>query len=264
MFRLQESGLGSQDILSEKPWKLKRKNMLDHFYIRGKRQHTFKAIWSRKNFHKFFFKFCSKLFRIIWNIIKTFKNFIFSLYKKKCGCEILVVRDSFRYLPPLSHNIVAYLIDCSFNPILFISDKASVSSESSKESLAFPASSISRRRGSLQVAGRENTAGQQQARSRSVETRVVEDAASRIPALGSPAASTSRARTRSSTSLEDAEPTVDTTGVLANISGVFFFFSDAFLLLARSLGRPSMNASPIPIEYNTYGITGVTIICDGT
>ena len=244
--------------------------MLESFLHQGKKatyvfcvNHPFQAIWSRKNFHKFFFKFCSKLFRIIWNIIKTFKNFIFSLYKKKCGCEILVVRDSFRYLPPLSHNIVAYLIDCSFNPILFISDKASVSSESSKESLAFPASSISRRRGSLQVAGRENTAGQQQARSRSVETRVVEDAASRIPALGSPAASTSRARTRSSTSLEDAEPTVDTTGVLANISGVFFF-SDAFLLLARSLGRPSMNASPIPIEYNTYGITGVTIICDGT
>merc|ERR1711860_51651 len=30
MFRLQESGLGSQDILSEKPWKLK-KNMLESF-----------------------------------------------------------------------------------------------------------------------------------------------------------------------------------------------------------------------------------------
>ena len=25
LFRLQESGLGSQDILSEKPWKLKKK-----------------------------------------------------------------------------------------------------------------------------------------------------------------------------------------------------------------------------------------------
>ena len=25
MFRLQESGLGSQDILSEKPWKLRKK-----------------------------------------------------------------------------------------------------------------------------------------------------------------------------------------------------------------------------------------------
>ena len=37
--RLQESGLGSQD-LSEKPWKLK-KNMLESFYIRGKRQHMF-------------------------------------------------------------------------------------------------------------------------------------------------------------------------------------------------------------------------------
>ena len=54
LFRLQESGLGSQDILSKKPWKLK-KNMLESFlHEGGKRQHMvfcinhpFRAIWSR-------------------------------------------------------------------------------------------------------------------------------------------------------------------------------------------------------------------------
>ena len=63
MFRLQESGLGSQDILSEKPWKLK-KNMLESFLHQGKKatyvfcvNQPFQAIWSGKNFHKFFLKF---------------------------------------------------------------------------------------------------------------------------------------------------------------------------------------------------------------
>ena len=41
LFRLQESGLGSQDILSEKPWKLKNKICWNHFYIRGKRPRMF-------------------------------------------------------------------------------------------------------------------------------------------------------------------------------------------------------------------------------
>ena len=38
-----ESGLGSQDILTEKPWKLKKKEKKcwHHFYIRGKRQRMF-------------------------------------------------------------------------------------------------------------------------------------------------------------------------------------------------------------------------------
>ena len=36
LFRLQEPGLGSQDILSEKPWKLK-KNMLESFLHQGKK-----------------------------------------------------------------------------------------------------------------------------------------------------------------------------------------------------------------------------------
>ena len=40
LFRLHESSLGSQDILSEKPWKLEKKICWNHFYIRGKRQHT--------------------------------------------------------------------------------------------------------------------------------------------------------------------------------------------------------------------------------
>ena len=41
LFRLQESGLESQDILSEKPWKLKKKICWHHFCIRGKKQHMF-------------------------------------------------------------------------------------------------------------------------------------------------------------------------------------------------------------------------------
>ena len=36
LFRLEESGLGSQDILSEKPWNLK-KNMLESFLHEGKK-----------------------------------------------------------------------------------------------------------------------------------------------------------------------------------------------------------------------------------
>ena len=36
LFRLQKSGLGSQDILSEKTWKLK-KNMLESFLHQGKK-----------------------------------------------------------------------------------------------------------------------------------------------------------------------------------------------------------------------------------
>ena len=67
LFRLQESGLGSQDILSEKPWKLE-KNMLESFLHRGKMatyvfciNQLFQAIWSRKNFHKSFFNFFFKV-----------------------------------------------------------------------------------------------------------------------------------------------------------------------------------------------------------
>ena len=54
LFRLQESGLGSQDILSEKPWKLKKKRQHMFFCV----NHPFQAIWSRKIFLKilFFFK----------------------------------------------------------------------------------------------------------------------------------------------------------------------------------------------------------------
>ena len=57
LFRLQESGLGSQDILSEMPWRLKKnKNMLESFLHQGKKptyvcfcvNHSFQAIWSRK------------------------------------------------------------------------------------------------------------------------------------------------------------------------------------------------------------------------
>ena len=40
LFRLQESGLGSQDILSEKPWKLKKKYAGIIFTSR-ERQHMF-------------------------------------------------------------------------------------------------------------------------------------------------------------------------------------------------------------------------------
>ena len=36
LFRLQESGLGSQDILSEKPWKLTKKK-LESFLHQGKK-----------------------------------------------------------------------------------------------------------------------------------------------------------------------------------------------------------------------------------
>ena len=40
LFRLQESGLGLQDILSEKPWKLKKNKIcLTHFFHQGKSQH---------------------------------------------------------------------------------------------------------------------------------------------------------------------------------------------------------------------------------
>ena len=67
LFRLQESGLGSQDILLEKPWKLKKKNMLESFLHQGKKatyvffcvNHPFQAIWDRKKFH-IFFKSCSE------------------------------------------------------------------------------------------------------------------------------------------------------------------------------------------------------------
>ena len=69
-FRLQKSGLGSQD----KPWKLK-KNLLESFLHQGKKatyvffvNHPFQVIWSRKNF---FFKIFLKLFRIIWNSKKS-------------------------------------------------------------------------------------------------------------------------------------------------------------------------------------------------
>ena len=37
LFRLQELGLRSQDILSEKPWKLKKKKMLESFLHQGKK-----------------------------------------------------------------------------------------------------------------------------------------------------------------------------------------------------------------------------------
>ena len=56
LFRLQESGLGSQDILSEKPWKLftsEEKGKICFFML----IYPFQAIWSRKNVHKFFFNF---------------------------------------------------------------------------------------------------------------------------------------------------------------------------------------------------------------
>ena len=53
MFKLQESGLGSQDILSEKPWKLKKIAGIMSLFV----NHPFQAIWSRKFFHKSFFQF---------------------------------------------------------------------------------------------------------------------------------------------------------------------------------------------------------------
>ena len=66
LFRLQESGLGLQDILSEKPWKLKKNiyiYMLESFLNQWKKatyvfcvNHPFQAIWSR------FFKSCSESF----------------------------------------------------------------------------------------------------------------------------------------------------------------------------------------------------------
>ena len=54
LFRLQESGLGSQDILSKKPGKLKKKAGI--IFTSGKKatyvffcvNHPFQAIWSRK------------------------------------------------------------------------------------------------------------------------------------------------------------------------------------------------------------------------
>ena len=54
LFRLQESGLGSQDILSEKPWKLKKNAGI--IFTSGEKgnicffcvNHLFQAIWSRR------------------------------------------------------------------------------------------------------------------------------------------------------------------------------------------------------------------------
>ena len=60
LFRLLESRLGSQDILSEKPWKLKkRKKNAGIIFTSGEKatyvfcvNHPLNAIWSGKNFHK--------------------------------------------------------------------------------------------------------------------------------------------------------------------------------------------------------------------
>ena len=82
-FRLQESGLGSQDFLSEKPWNLKKKICWNYFYIRGKRQHIlfvceliirFKQFGAEKIIINSFSNFFKKLFRIIWNLKKTKKK----------------------------------------------------------------------------------------------------------------------------------------------------------------------------------------------
>ena len=56
LFRLQESGLGLQDILSEKPWKLTK--ISEIIITSGEKatnvfllvNHPFQAIWSRKIF----------------------------------------------------------------------------------------------------------------------------------------------------------------------------------------------------------------------
>ena len=60
LFRLQELELGSQDILSEKPWKQKKIHA-GIIFTSGEKDnicflcvnHPFQAIWSRNFFYKF-------------------------------------------------------------------------------------------------------------------------------------------------------------------------------------------------------------------
>ena len=69
----QESGLGSQDILSEKPWNWK-KICWNHFYI-----NRFRHFGAEKIFINSFSTFLKKLLRIIWNVKK---NHFFPLPQK--------------------------------------------------------------------------------------------------------------------------------------------------------------------------------------
>ena len=50
-FRLQESGLGSQDFLTEKPWKLKK--MLESFLHQGKKTTSVSGNLEKKNVNFF-------------------------------------------------------------------------------------------------------------------------------------------------------------------------------------------------------------------
>ena len=74
LFRLQESGLGSQDILSEKTWKLK-KNMLESFLHEGKiATYVFFVLIIRfRQFGGDFFS--SNYLKVVRNYLKCEKNF---------------------------------------------------------------------------------------------------------------------------------------------------------------------------------------------
>ena len=81
LFRLNESGLGSQEIISEKALETEEKICWNHYYIRGKRQHMFfcvnhqfQAIWSQK---KLFYFFRKKM-----RIRNTGKNIFFFCKRK--------------------------------------------------------------------------------------------------------------------------------------------------------------------------------------
>ena len=79
LFRLQESGLGSQDILSETPLY----SFWNHFYTRGKRQHMFFCVlifrFRQFGAEKNFINSLSFFFKVVKNHLKREKKKL-----KKC------------------------------------------------------------------------------------------------------------------------------------------------------------------------------------
>ena len=77
LFRLQESGLGSQDILSEKPWKLKKKKYAGIIFTSGEKGNIcffvlfirFRQFRAEKNFINSFW-----FFYVVQNHLKRKKN----------------------------------------------------------------------------------------------------------------------------------------------------------------------------------------------
>ena len=80
-FRLQESGLGSQDFLTEKPWKLKK--MLESFLHQGKKTTSVSGNLETKK-RQFFCKFLYPRTRM-----KIFARI--RIRQKKCRSETLLL-----------------------------------------------------------------------------------------------------------------------------------------------------------------------------